>query len=149
MSDHRNTPQGIADMIEAFGVVDIDPCSNAASVVKARFKFYEGGLESAWHGLIYVNGPWSDLLPWVRKSIEASEQGAEVLFLARTESATAWAHLLCEHRTAHVDLRKRWSFPVEGQPPTSDTRPTTISYFGPRVRRFRAVFEPHGFVYFG
>jgi hypothetical protein len=149
MSDHRNTPQAIADMIAEFGIVDLDPCSNATSVINARFRICDGvsGLESSWRGLVYVNGPWSNLLPWVRKAAEEAEQGAEILFLARTESATAWAHLLCETRDAHVDLRKRYSFPTEGQPPTTDTRPTTISYFGRRPRHFRDVFSKYGFVY--
>ena len=89
-------------MIEAFGAVDLDPCSNPSSVVKARFRMAAGGLDSSWTGLVYVNGPWSDLMPWVKKAVEASDRGAEVLFLARTESATAWAHLLCEHRTAQA-----------------------------------------------
>lgn len=154
--DSRNTPKPIADMVAEFfgGPVSLDPCWNAASVV-ATVQHFDGsegqnGLIIPWwpcSHTAYVNGEWSNLDPWVEKTIEEYLKGCEILFCARTESATEWARKLNAARSAHVELHKRYCFPIEGQPLTTDTRPTSISYFGERVNRFAHVFRKHGDVY--
>lgn len=152
--DGRTTPPELADATHRFfnNQLELDPCWNADSpiIAKRTIALPEDGLLVDWtkYRSFFVNGPWSDLLPWVEKCfVTASNVNCEGLFLARTESATRWAHALLASRNAHVDLHKRYCFPTAGEGPTTDTRPTTISYFGMDVDRFARSFDKLGTVY--
>jgi hypothetical protein len=158
-NDSRNTPIEIVQMIELFDRIGLDSCSNATSVVGAlqeyRLDRGENGLDPdrPWvgFGLVFWNGPWSDLMPWCDRAAREWRTGCmggvESIGLTRTESATKWARLLGRTRTAHCQLSKRYCFPIVGQPDTTDTRPTTLHYFGERVHRFASVFREYGEVY--
>jgi hypothetical protein len=57
-----NTPKAIVDaVVEAFGTIDLDPCSNGTSIVHAKEEYLlpdDDGLVLPWRGHTYVNPPF-------------------------------------------------------------------------------------------
>lgn len=95
--DKRFTPVWFLDHVrEAFGPICLDPCGHELSPVMAnrRIILPEDGLKASWakSKLVYVNPPFSSLVKWLNRAIDAWENGeAETVFLllpARTDSAT-------------------------------------------------------------
>lgn len=62
------TPKWLTDLLPS---VDLDPCSNAQSTVRALRTYDlsrdEDGLRLPWFGSVYVNPPYSDVTPWADK----------------------------------------------------------------------------------
>lgn len=88
-------PQIVAQVRQAFGDIDLDPCGDPRSFVGATSIIAEeqDGLTSAWSGRVaFVNPPFSDLTAWINRCADAYENGEVAtvigLFPARTESAT-------------------------------------------------------------
>ena len=86
--DSYCTPEWITDRLPA---VDLDPCSNPRSTVrsieKASLETNVNGLWLSWEGKsVYCNPPYSDVMPWVQKSSEASAY----CFLVNHDSSTKW-----------------------------------------------------------
>ncbi|WP_375287262.1 DNA N-6-adenine-methyltransferase [Sphingomonas sp.] len=79
--DSRFTPPDfMASIYDAFGEIDIDPCSNELSPVVARRRILpsEGGdgLADDWSGrLAFVNPPYSELLKWLKRTHEQWKAG--------------------------------------------------------------------------
>lgn len=48
------------------------------------------GLAIEWGGRTYVNPPYSNPLPWVRKGIAEAQKGKTVVFLLKFDSSTRW-----------------------------------------------------------
>lgn len=43
---------------------------------------------------VFLNPPYSDVTPWLNRSIEASERGATVVVLLKGDTSTVWFHEL-------------------------------------------------------
>jgi transcriptional regulator with XRE-family HTH domain len=95
--DKRFTPAWFLNHVyEAFGPICLDPCGHELSpvVAKRRIILPEDGLKSSWAGskLVFVNPPFSALVKWLNRAVDAWESGeAETVVLlipARTDSAT-------------------------------------------------------------
>jgi len=159
-NDSRCTPQSLLDVVRQFDTIALDPCSNPSSIVGAKYNLSlengDDGLDKVWAaytankaGIVYVNPPWSDPLPWAKKCrSEYEEFETEIIWLARVESATAWAHTIHESATAVCLWKTRLGFPLAGETKTTnDVQASMVAYFGPRVHQFSKVFSPHGYVY--
>lgn len=88
-----NTPKWIIDnVIRTFGVIDLDPCSNAASIVPAirRVELPEDGLLVPWSKRVYANPPYGrGLEAWFKKAAESA--AADVLMLVPAGTSNkAW-----------------------------------------------------------
>lgn len=98
--DSRFTPGDfMANIYEAFGDIDIDPCANAASPVIARRRILldEGGdgLVDDWSGeLAFVNPPFSELLKWLRRAHDQWRAGnvKTVVCLVPVRTDSRWFH---------------------------------------------------------
>jgi len=96
--DSRFTPaEFMANIYEAFGAIDLDPCAHELSPVIARRRILpsEGadGLAEPWAGsLVYVNPPYSRLLVWLRRAHDQWRAGnAEtVVCLVPVRTDSAW-----------------------------------------------------------
>ncbi len=111
--------------------LDLDPCSNPHSIVKAKTKYMleagQNGLELPWFGLVFVNGPYSDLLPFAEK-LEA-ERNAIIgaAFLVNSDNSPAWWHALTKHLELRLDFDARQEFiPPPGVEPSKNDRPQTL-----------------------
>ena len=97
LSDVWLTPKWI---IDAIGPFDLDPCGwkpSGVPIVETASKYFteeENGLDKEWHGMVFVNFPYSKSYDWLRKCKEEYEKGCceiIVLCFARTETR-AWQH---------------------------------------------------------
>lgn len=154
-SQHWNTPPEIVEMLLPFGHICLDPCSNPHSIVGACQEYTEAedGLKQVWvtchpSGLLFVNPPYSNVLPWMRYSYRAAgiaQQHVVVLVNAATE--TGWFDLFGWKRSPAICfLNKRVKFLEAGQRKSSNPHPSALIYFGSEPERFKEVMAPHGFV---
>lgn len=79
MADARNRPDSKSatdtwltprTILDPLGEFDLDPCcppNMPWRTAKRMVSLPEDGLAIEWHGRVYVNPPWSDPLPWIRK----------------------------------------------------------------------------------
>lgn len=111
--------------------LDLDPCSNEHSIVKAKTKYMlhrgEDGLVLPWFGLTFVNGPYSKLGPWAEKLDREREQIKGCGFLVNADNSPEWWHVLKKHLTLRLDFDKRQEFiPPPGVEPSKNDRPQTL-----------------------
>lgn len=167
--DHWNTPpEVLSPVLEFFGEVDTDPCTNAGSIVQAGLT-YDGsceeqdGLIQPWRGSSFVNPPFSRGQPvrWLTKAaMERRKRGCEVIVLLNVATSTEY---FAEFAPVHVgDLaenvgrerqrfkhaasriafwRSRIAFLEAGKPIEGNRFEQMFLYFGTRERRFREVFR--------
>lgn len=96
-------------------LVDLDPCSNPRSTVRARTKLMlengDNGLLYSWRGLsVFVNPPYSDVLPWALKTVEAES----FCFLVNVDPSTEWWRVITAWGNNLLFFRRRLRF---GPPP--------------------------------
>jgi len=149
-NDHWNTPPEVLDPIRAFSAIALDPCPNASSIVGAD-RVCEDGLAENWNeaaGLVFVNPPYSDVTPWIRRAAGEAARGVEVAVLLPADTSTRWFHddLVARdkhHADAILYYRRRIRFlGAKGSPKF----PSLLAYFGRDAAAFRDHFSPHGWV---
>lgn len=144
-SDDHTTPRYVVNVLDQFGRVGLDPCTNPTSHVRARTKVMlpDDGLAVAWadHGLVWCNFPYSDPLPWVKKGLVEAD---EIIFLTSTQTGTEWGARLMRGGSAACFLEKRVHFEIDGISQGSAQFSSLLVYRGSRNRRFRQTFEQLG-----
>jgi hypothetical protein len=124
MSDRDSwcTPKWLTDLLPQ---VHIDPCSNSRSTVGAQRAYSleagEDGLGARWVGSVFVNPPFSDVLPWASKLCEMDARDAAA-FLVNVDPSTTWWSVLTSRLDCALFFRKRIQF----EPPPG-VRPSTNS----------------------
>jgi hypothetical protein len=124
--DSWATPQWLTRLLP---VVDLDPCSNHRSTVRARKTYSlerdEDGLALPWFGVCYVNPPFSDVMPWVERA--ESPEVVACGFLVNVDSSTAWWRRLQKTRSLALMFHKRIQFsPPPGVAPSSNSKPQAL-----------------------
>lgn len=76
--DDYNTPEIVLDPLRTLGPIDLDPCSNPTSIVRAGSEYDlrrgQNGLRLPWFGGTFFNPPYGRALPrWIDKA--ATEWG--------------------------------------------------------------------------
>jgi hypothetical protein len=138
----------IARVIQVFGQIDLDPCSNSndpnvANVLALNYwTIDDNGLAQPWHGNVYMNPPYGDEIPgWVGRLIGAKETGEIIqgiaLLPARTD--TAWFQPLFDYPICFVRGRLRFSGAENSAP-----FPSAVVYLGPDLLLFQDAFEDIG-----
>lgn len=122
--DSWTTPQWLTDLLP---YVDLDPCSNVRSTVRAnrtyRLDRGEDGLALPWNGMCFINPPYSDVLPWARKGIEAESIG----FLVNADSSTAWWREMTRYCRLMFLFAKRIQFtPPPGVRASTNSKPQAL-----------------------
>lgn len=149
-SEEWYTPQHIIDsVIELFGEIDLDPCSNSKINPNVKANEYytqnDNGLDKAWNGKIYMNPPYGRVISdWVEKACAEHESGnltdAILLLPARTD--TTWMAKLREFPRCYVRGRLKFSGSENSAP-----FPNVVVYIGRNIDGFISVFSSHGDVY--
>jgi phage N-6-adenine-methyltransferase len=111
------TPRILLDAIlaaagrEAF---DLDPCSpRADGPVPALERWTEAddGLTRPWSGLVFVNPPYSRVLPrWVAKCAQEASAGTTVIGLVPSRTDTRWWHNSVAGRSDIIMIKGRLKF---------------------------------------
>jgi DNA N-6-adenine-methyltransferase Dam len=94
-TDNWCSPPEVADPLEQYfdGPVDLDPCSNERSIIRARRAFVDKvGLMLAWDTTTYENPPYSELDAWTDKGIQERSEARvrELVRLVPVATSTAW-----------------------------------------------------------
>lgn len=144
--DHRNTPESVLRPVWAMGEIDLDPCSNAYSIVNAKTSYDlsrgQDGLVLPWFGTVFVNGPWSKLRPWAKRSV--NEWGIEVFFWCPIYPETKWSKALWTAKPTVCLWGKRVNHPNRSEMGAGTKWPTMMVYVGDRSDEFAEVFKPYG-----
>jgi hypothetical protein len=74
------------------------------------------GLEINWSDPSFVNPPYSNPLAWVKKAIEESHKGVDVVLLLRVDTSTEWYKLLMEENPHIAFFNERIKFVGNGSP---------------------------------
>lgn len=92
--EHRaNTPlDWVAPVADAVGGFDLDPCASPSSDLAEENIRMDGGLARSWDGYetVWVNHPFSDPTPWLRKAAECDAR--TVVTLSKADPSTEWFH---------------------------------------------------------
>lgn len=117
-SDEYYTPKILFDLL---GVTfDLDPASPPGGSNVPCHKYYtqaDNGLVQPWHGLVWMNPPFSHATPWVDKFIEHNN-GIALLVVSRSK----WFKKLWETASAIV------STPAELKFDRPNSKPESISF---------------------
>lgn len=135
------------------GPVDVDPCSNERSIVRARLAFCEGGLVRPWWtgtpGTVYQNDPYSQATVWTDKMLYemTNQRVTELVRLSMMSTSTQWWQDMCEYpfcnprilgirRVAFLDPEAAEA----GMKRQSCRFEPALTYFGPRTKEFTKTF---------
>lgn len=155
-------PKYVAAVREVFhGRIELDPCSNAHSIVKADTEYrlpQHDGLRESWRfSTIYVNPPYgadrergNTIRDWLRRcALAHSEHGAQVLALVPVATNTKhWKQYVWGVATGVAFLYDtRLKFLVDGQDGGKGAPMScAMIYWGSDFERFERVFMPYGAV---
>lgn len=108
-SDEWATPHEIVnELAEEFGSFDLDACARPETAKAPIFFTKEqDGLGRAWRGRVWLNPPYSDPGPWLKKAIQETAAGRADVVVALLPACTdtGWFHDLVKHR-AEVRFRR-------------------------------------------
>ena len=157
-SDQWCSPPVIADALLEFfqGPVDVDPCSNKRSIIKARRAYYRGGLVLPWcladdvagrRRTVYENFPYSQGEAWTAKALAEMAAGnvEELIRLSPMSTSTQWWADGCEKpaRNPRILALKKFAFIMPGHTTVGkDTcrHEPVIVYYGASTDRFTRAF---------
>lgn len=105
--DEWLTPPGI---IDALGPFDLDPCAPIVrpwNTAQRHYTVEDDGMRQPWHGLVWLNPPYSAPARWLSRLAEHGD-GIALLF-ARTDTAL-WHDHVWPHASGLLFLRGRIRF---------------------------------------
>lgn len=113
-SDEWGTPVDVFRRISvAYGPFALDACCRPETAKADHFYTREDdGLAQPWHGRVWVNPPYSDPAPWIRKAVEEVRNGHSdrVVMLLPAAIDTEWYHTLVVPHADVVPVRGRIRF---------------------------------------
>ncbi len=150
---HWNTPPEVGKLLEEFGTIDLDPCSNEHTKLKAAkiFTAEDDGLSKDWgayvpgpFGLIYVNPPYSTAGQWARKCAETSlaYPDLDIVLLVPARTGARWFHdWVLKQAAAICWWRGRIQFWKEGKPVKGSANfDPCFAMWGPSADSFHEIF---------
>lgn len=114
VNDNWATPRSLYDELDKEFHFDFDPCPINAATLRSS-----DGLGD-WAGTnIFVNPPYSDCVPWIRKAIEEQSKGKTVVMLLKSDTSTYWFHyfVLPNAEIRFIEGRLRFSPVFRGPAP--------------------------------
>lgn len=149
-TDDWLTPTEVLDrVLEVFGEVDLDPCSNSIAHPRVPARRHlarqDDGLAHDWEGRVFMNPPYGrDVALWVAKLAGEMEAGrvTEAIALVAARTDTGWFRALPMALVCFPAGRLSFS-----DHETPAPFPSAISYAGPRPEAFTASFASLGPVF--
>jgi len=105
MNDQYATDKRIMEIFENW----FDPCP-----LKEIYDI--NGLTCDWEDRTYVNPPYSNVMPWVKKAIEENKKGKLIVMLLRMDTSTKWFKELQEAGAMFMWINGRLRFGDSGKP---------------------------------
>lgn len=142
-------PEIIESVVEVFGSIMLDPCSNSAEnpnvPASVHFTADDDGLNLEWHGSVYMNPPYGrGIMSWVEKLVSEYENGevTEAIALVPARTDTAWFSKLQDYVWCAVRGRLKFS----GSDNTAPF-PSAVFYLGDNISGFYQEFSRHGVMF--
>jgi phage N-6-adenine-methyltransferase len=111
--DEWYTPDDtFGDLQARFGPFDLDVAASALNTKCRRyFTSEDDALQKEWHGVVWCNPPYRNLLRWVKKAHSEVHNGKakRVVMLLPSHTSTEWFHFALEHGTVEF-LKGRVKF---------------------------------------
>jgi ParB family transcriptional regulator, chromosome partitioning protein len=153
--DEAYTPPWLVEAARrVLGTIDLDPasCATAQTVVHAAtwYGAADDGRAQPWQGRMWLNPPYSEPEPWIKKVLAHWRAGdvPAALILVRGDPSTdynrllAWSPaLMCMLK--RVDFWPRRRNPKNGRLSSPDF-PVLLWHLGADAASFRAVFDQYG-----
>lgn len=111
--DWATPPAYVAQLAREFrvGRFTLDPCAtDATAKADTYYTIEENGLEQPWDGAVFVNPPYSDPAPWVRKALVEAPRCEIIVMLLPNATDTEWFHDLVLAQMAVRLVRGRIRF---------------------------------------
>lgn len=109
--DDQPTPRQVYETLDQEFHFDHDPCPLNPEGLRTVDGLGDWGTSN------YVNPPYSDKEPWIRKAIEEQRKGHLTVMLLPVDTSTAWFHDLILPNCAEIRyLRGRLTFPGNKRP---------------------------------
>jgi hypothetical protein len=148
-NNHHNTPLNFMEYVYSFWPrgVDLDPCSNSSSIVKAKTKwdgtFGQCGLSIQWVGRVFCNPPYKNEIPkWVKKCVESSYLcECEIILLVPSRTDTRWFNMALEACDSLCLVKGRLKF---GEATNAAPFPSAVFYWGDKAEACGAIRTAHG-----
>lgn len=117
-SNEWYTPRAIIDsVLEVFGEIDLDPCSNSHInpniPAKQHYTKDDDGLTKTWRGRVYMNPPYGrDVRQWVEKIYHEFSEGNidEAIVLVAGRIDTQWFNILAKEGIIWCAIQGRLNF---------------------------------------
>lgn len=145
-SDEWYTPKNLLNILyEAMDdIFDLDPCSPTRNAEKAPVKartYYtqkNDGLSLPWHGVVFMNPPYSDVSTWTKKAMESTEAGQAktVIGLVPARTDTRWWNNHCAGKADILFLQGRLKF---GTQTNSAPFPSALIFWNAEAELIAAV----------
>lgn len=145
--DQYATPKPLVAALSARTGIQytLDPAAAPHSSVAPRWYGVQhdgsfiDGLTTAWDGNVWLNMPYSDVMPWVDRSIAHAQHGLvqSVSCLVQNDCTTQWYEKLWAASGLVLLLAPRVVFELDGKPATSGARFASALFVltsGPRVQ---------------
>lgn len=139
------TPQQIVDgVIDVFGSIDLDPCSNSKDAPNIpalqHYTVQDDGLSLRWVGKVYMNPPYGrGIIDWANKLVDEYMAGSvtEAIALVPARTDTQWWAVLNRCRPFVCFVTGRLTF-VNNE--DAAPFPSAVFYFGPNFDIFYNTF---------
>jgi hypothetical protein len=159
-SHHWGTPKKYTDAIrEFFGTIELDPCSNMYSIVRASVEYMlpTNGLIESWkYKTIFVNPPYgrdyekkTTIKNWLIRCRDAFFDGSEVIALIPVAPNTShWKECIWGHASSICFLYDtRLKFLEDGiESKKGAPMACAIVYWGTNASKFKQIFSKFGYV---
>ena len=98
-------PDLFAEILERFGPFTLDVAADELNAKCAEyFTAEQDGLKQPWHGRVFCNPPYQNLIRWVKKAHDETRRpdGPEIaVLLLPAHTSTAWFH---DYALPHAEL---------------------------------------------
>jgi phage N-6-adenine-methyltransferase len=92
--DERQTPPKVFAKYGRRCTLDVAATPGNA-LCSAYFTKEQDGLKQPWHGIVWLNPPYSNILPWCKKAVEYARAGGTVIALLPSWTDAHFFHAYC------------------------------------------------------
>ncbi|OBX09587.1 adenine methyltransferase [Gallibacterium salpingitidis] len=153
--DCYRTPKYVFNWLNKLFKFDLDGCASKENALCKHYctneegccflTFDPNGYDTPEYGYtfkptsIFVNPPYSNPLPFVKRAAELKEQGYLVVMLLPADKSTKWYQVIQENATEVIDIvggRINFLHPVTGEEVKGNNKSSIIAVFDPMMQGF-------------